>query len=84
VLRAFQIWFFGQILRQSEMEVFLVETHEPTGPYGAKAVSEVPMSGPAPAIANAVYAAVGARVRSLPISPEKVWNNIKKVSKSKK
>jgi len=61
-----------------EMEVILVETHEPTGPYGAKAVAEVPISGPAPAIANAVFAATGARVRSLPISPEKVWNKIKK------
>ena len=66
-----------------EMEVILVETHEPTGPYGAKAVAEVPISGPAPAIANAVFAAVGARVRSLPISPEKVWNNIKKNRKEK-
>ena len=60
-----------------EIEVILVETHEPTGPYGAKAVAEVPVSGPAPAIANAVSNAVKARVRSLPITPEKVWIELK-------
>ena len=68
------------ILRASdmpEMKVMLVETQEPTGPYGAKAVAEVPISGPAPAIANAVYNAVKARIRSLPITPEKVWRSIK-------
>ncbi|MCH7494800.1 MAG: molybdopterin-dependent oxidoreductase [Candidatus Marinimicrobia bacterium] len=68
------------ILRASdmpEMKVMLVETEEPTGPYGAKAVAEVPISGPAPAIANAVYNAVRARIRSLPITPEKVWRGIK-------
>ena len=69
------------IFRSSDMpeiEIILVETYEPTGPYGAKAVAEVPISGPAPAIANAVSNAVGARVRSLPITPEKVWKELKK------
>ena len=84
IFKSFEDYNIFRASDMPEMEVFLVETHEPTGPYGAKAVSEVPMSGPAPAIANAVFAAVGARVRSLPISPEKVWNNIKKVSNSKK
>ncbi|MCH7955476.1 MAG: xanthine dehydrogenase family protein molybdopterin-binding subunit, partial [Candidatus Marinimicrobia bacterium] len=57
--------------------VLLVETNEPTGPYGAKAVAEVPIIGPAPAIANAVSNAVRARVRSLPITPEKIWKILK-------
>jgi putative selenate reductase molybdopterin-binding subunit len=32
------------------------------------------MDGVAPAIANAVHHAVGARIRSLPLTPEKVWH----------
>jgi putative selenate reductase molybdopterin-binding subunit len=55
-----------------ELQTILVETHEPTGPYGAKSVSEVPINGPAPAIANAVADAIGVRITDLPLTPEKV------------
>ena len=78
IFKSFEDYNIFRASDMPEMEVFLVETHEPTGPYGAKAVAEVPISGPAPAIANAVFAATGIRVRSLPISPEKVWKKIKK------
>jgi putative selenate reductase molybdopterin-binding subunit len=50
----------------------LVQTDEPLGPYGAKSISEVPINGPAPAIANAIFHAVGVRIRKLPIRPEDV------------
>jgi len=56
-----------------EIEAILVPTYEPSGPYGAKAVAEIPMDGVAPAVANAVYDAVGVRIRELPLTPEKVW-----------
>ncbi|GIV70789.1 molybdopterin cofactor-binding domain-containing protein [Caldilinea sp.] len=56
-----------------EIEAILVPTYEPSGPYGAKAVAEIPMDGVAPAVANAVYDAVGVRIRDLPLTPEKVW-----------
>jgi putative selenate reductase molybdopterin-binding subunit len=56
-----------------EVQAILVPTYEPSGPYGAKAVAEIPMDGVAPAVANAVFDAVGARIRSLPLSPERVW-----------
>lgn len=49
-----------------------IETMDPVGPYGAKASSETAILMAAPAIANAVYDAVGIRVRDLPITPEKV------------
>ncbi|MAO50129.1 MAG: 4-hydroxybenzoyl-CoA reductase [Pusillimonas sp.] len=49
-----------------------VESMDPVGPYGAKASSETPILMAAPAIANAVYDAVGVRIRDLPITPEKV------------
>ena len=55
-----------------KVTTILAETDEPLGPYGAKSISEVPINGPAPAIANAIYHAVGIRIRKLPIRPEDV------------
>jgi putative selenate reductase molybdopterin-binding subunit len=55
------------------LQAILVPTYEPSGPFGAKAVAEIPMDGVAPAVANAVFHAVGARVRELPLTPERVW-----------
>ena len=55
-----------------ELVVRFAESHEPTGPYGAKAVAEIPINAPAPAVANAVYSAVGVRVKHLPISPQQI------------
>ncbi|GAC1467462.1 MAG: molybdopterin-dependent oxidoreductase [Chloroflexota bacterium] len=54
------------------LTTILVEDREPTGPFGAKSVAEIGINGPAPAIANAVYDAVGIRLRSLPMTAEKV------------
>jgi putative selenate reductase molybdopterin-binding subunit len=56
-----------------EMDVILVQTYEPSGPYGAKAVAEIPMDGMAPAVASAIYDATGARIRRIPFTPERVW-----------
>ena len=56
-----------------ELEVILVQTVEPSGPFGAKAVAEIPKDGVAPALANAIYNATGARMRQIPLTPERVW-----------
>jgi putative selenate reductase molybdopterin-binding subunit len=56
-----------------ELQAILVPTYEPTGPFGAKAVAEIPMDGVAPAVGNAIFDAVGVRIRDLPLTPEKVW-----------
>ncbi|MGL4651573.1 MAG: molybdopterin cofactor-binding domain-containing protein, partial [Caldilineaceae bacterium] len=56
-----------------EIQAILVPTYEPSGPFGAKAVAEIPMDGVAPAVANAVADAVGVRIRDLPLTPERVW-----------
>jgi CO/xanthine dehydrogenase Mo-binding subunit len=50
----------------------IVESLEPNGPYGAKGASETAMIPGAAAIANAVYDAIGVRIQSLPITPEKI------------
>ena len=55
-----------------ELVTILVPTWEDTGPYGAKSVSEICINGPCPAIANAIYDAVGVRLRDTPFTPQKV------------
>jgi putative selenate reductase molybdopterin-binding subunit len=60
-----------------EMGVIFIETYEPTGPFGAKAVAEIPLDGVGPALANAVYDAVGVQIRNAPLFPEKVWRALK-------
>jgi putative selenate reductase molybdopterin-binding subunit len=59
-----------------EVEAILVQTYEPTGPYGAKAVAEIPMDGVAPAVVNAVYDATGVRFHQIPLTPERVWRGL--------
>ncbi|HEY7126910.1 MAG TPA: molybdopterin cofactor-binding domain-containing protein [Ktedonobacterales bacterium] len=62
------------------METMLIETSDPYGPYGAKAVAEIPIDGVAPAIANAVADALGVRVHEAPITPERVWRVLREAS----
>ena len=59
-----------------DIETEIVETYEPTGPYGAKSVGEVSVLGPSPAVANAVNDAVGVRITELPITAAKVQNGL--------
>ena len=55
-----------------ELEAVLIETENPSGPYGAKGLGEMAQLGTSAAIGNAIYDAVGVRITSLPITPEKV------------
>ncbi len=56
-----------------KLEVIFVETYEASGPYGAKAVAEIPKDGVAPALASAIHDATGVMMRDLPFTPERVW-----------
>jgi putative selenate reductase molybdopterin-binding subunit len=60
-----------------EMRTFLVPTYEPTGPFGAKSIAEVCINGPCPAISNAIFDAVGIRLRKPPYTPEVVFKALK-------
>jgi len=54
------------------IRVYFEEVPYPHGPAGAKGIGELPMDGPAPAIANAIAHATGADVRKLPLTPEAI------------
>jgi CO/xanthine dehydrogenase Mo-binding subunit len=63
-------------------EVFyssMLEKEDGPGPFGSKGMSQTSIVTVAPAIGNAIYDAVGARVRSLPISPEKILRAMGKI-----
>ncbi|MBN2431083.1 MAG: molybdopterin-dependent oxidoreductase [Acidobacteria bacterium] len=56
-----------------ELVTILVESHEETGPFGAKSVGEIAINGPLPAIANAIVDAVGVRLFRAPFTQERVF-----------
>ena len=70
--RSFRDYTIATAKDVPELVTILIPTHEPTGPFGAKAIAEIPINGPAPAIANAVADAVGIRIRELPLTPDRV------------
>lgn len=59
-------------LDMPEIETVLVENPDPRGPFGAKEVGQGPLLPIIPAVANAVYDAVGVRVDESPVTPEKI------------
>ena len=63
-----------------EIQVIFADVVDPIGPRGAKALGEVPAVGVAPAIANALYDAIGIRFTQLPITPDRVLNALMRQS----
>ena len=66
-----------------DIKVEMVETRDKEGPYGAKGIAESGLIPTAAAIANAVYDAIGVRIRELPLTPEKVLRALR-VNENKK
>jgi CO/xanthine dehydrogenase Mo-binding subunit len=60
-----------------ELVTIHVPSHEATGPFGAKSVSEISINGALPAIANAIFNATGARLTEGPFTPERVLRAIR-------
>ncbi|HKZ52986.1 MAG TPA: molybdopterin cofactor-binding domain-containing protein [Candidatus Acidoferrales bacterium] len=67
-----------------KLTTLLVETEEPLGPYGAKSIAEVPINAPAPAVANAIFNAIGVRFHKLPIRPEDVLRALREKQSGQK
>ena len=63
------------------VEAVIIETDDKDGPFGAKGIGEPGLVPTAPAIANAIYDAVGIRIKDLPITPEKVLKALKEKEK---
>jgi CO/xanthine dehydrogenase Mo-binding subunit len=59
----------------------MLENRDGPGPFGSKGMSQTSIVTVAPAIGNAIYDAVGVRVRSLPITPEKILRAMGKIAK---
>ncbi|MBI3092380.1 MAG: xanthine dehydrogenase family protein molybdopterin-binding subunit [Candidatus Tectomicrobia bacterium] len=55
-----------------DIEAVIIESPDPNGPFGAKGMGELGILAIAPAIANAVYDALGVRLKTLPLTPERV------------
>jgi len=61
----------------------LIEDPDPNGPFGAKEVGQGPLLPVPPAVANAVYNAVGVRIDEVPITPEKVLKALREKSRGR-
>ena len=70
-------------LEMCDVITYLVEDADPNGPFGAKEVGQGPLLPVMPAIANAVYDAVGVRIDEVPITPEKVLTALRDKAKGK-
>jgi len=55
-----------------------VDSYEESGPFGAKSVGEIGIDTPPAALANAIYNALGVRMKELPITPEKIYQEMRK------
>ena len=69
---SFATYLMPLALDLPELETLMVRVPSEDGPFGARAVAEPPGFGPPAAIANAIYDAVGVRIRELPLSGERV------------
>jgi CO/xanthine dehydrogenase Mo-binding subunit len=56
----------------TDIRPFIIEENHPYGPFGAKGMGEIPLNATAPGILNAIYDAVGVRVTSTPITPDRL------------
>ncbi len=70
-------------LEMCDVKTYLIEDPDPNGPFGAKEVGQGPLLPVPPAVANAVYDAVGVRIDEVPITPEKVLKALKEKLKGR-
>ncbi len=68
-------------LEMCDVVTYVVEDPDPNGPFGAKECGQGPLLPVPPAVANAVYDAVGVRIDEVPITPEKVFKALRRKAK---
>jgi 4-hydroxybenzoyl-CoA reductase alpha subunit len=68
-------------MEMCDVKTYLIEDADPNGPFGAKEVGQGPLLPIPPAVANAVYDAVGVRIDEVPIMPEKVLKALREKAK---
>src|SRR5437870_12819448 len=68
-------------LEMCDVVTYVVEDPDPNGPFGAKECGQGPLLPVPPAVANAVYDAVGVRIDEVPITPEKVFKALRRKEK---
>jgi putative selenate reductase molybdopterin-binding subunit len=66
-----------------ELSTIFVETYEPSHPFGAKAVAEIPLDGVAPAVGNAILDACGVSLNQIPTLPEAIWQGLQGLEPAK-
>jgi len=77
---SFSEYLLPTSLDAPEVQTILLESGDGVGPFGAKGVGEPSLNSIAPAIANAVYDAIGVRIFDLPLTPEKIVRALKERS----
>jgi 4-hydroxybenzoyl-CoA reductase subunit alpha len=70
-------------MEMCDIKTYLIEDPDPNGPFGAKEVGQGPLLPVPPAVANAVYNAVGVRIDEVPLTPEKVLKALREKSKGR-
>jgi len=70
-------------MEMCDVKTYLIEDPDPNGPFGAKEVGQGPLLPIPPAVANAVYDAVGVRIDEVPITPEKVMKALREKSRGR-
>jgi 4-hydroxybenzoyl-CoA reductase subunit alpha len=68
-------------LETPPIESIIVESHDPEGPFGAKEAGEGSLAATIPAVANAIFDAIGVRITSLPLSAEKILEALRNKQK---
>ena len=72
---------FPTALEMPKVKSVIVEENEPEGPFGAKEASEGTVVPVTPAITNAIYDAIGVRIKELPITPDKLLKALEEKDK---
>ena len=70
-------------MEMCDVKTYLIEDADPNGPFGAKEVGQGPLLPVPPAVANAVYNAVGVRIDEVPITPEKVLKALREKNRGR-